>query len=279
MDINWYPGHMTGARRKMQEDIKLCDVVIELLDSRIPLSSKNPDIDELAKQKKRVVIMNKSDLADRLVNEAWKKYYEEKGFVCVMMDSRVRKQTLKVTEAVRDVCKEKIERDRRRGIANRPIKAMVVGIPNVGKSTFINSYVGKATAKTGNKPGVTRGNQWIRISKDISLLDTPGILWPKFENEEIGLSLAYIGSINDNILELTELATRLLVKIDELYPGIIYDKYEIGHVDNSDELLYEIARYKKCIKKGGEEDIEKAAKLVLDDMRQGRLGKISLERP
>ncbi|MBO5610830.1 MAG: ribosome biogenesis GTPase YlqF [Eubacterium sp.] len=279
MDINWYPGHMTGARRKMQEDIKLCDVVIELLDSRIPLSSKNPDIDELAKQKKRVVIMNKSDLADREVNEAWKKYYEEKGFVCVMMDSRVRKQTLKVTEAVRDVCKEKIERDRRRGIANRPIKAMVVGIPNVGKSTFINSYVGKATAKTGNKPGVTRGNQWIRISKDISLLDTPGILWPKFENEEIGLSLAYIGSINDNILELTELATRLLVKIDELYPGIIYDKYEIGHVDNNDELLYEIARYKKCIKKGGEEDIEKAAKLVLDDMRQGRLGKISLERP
>ena len=279
MDINWYPGHMTGARRKMQEDIKLCDVVIELLDSRIPLSSKNPDIDELAKQKKRVVIMNKSDLADREVNEAWKKYYEGKGFVCVMMDSRVRKQTLKVTEAVRDVCKEKIERDRRRGIANRPIKAMVVGIPNVGKSTFINSYVGKATAKTGNKPGVTRGNQWIRISKDISLLDTPGILWPKFENEEIGLCLAYIGSINDNILELTELATRLLVKIDELYPGNIYDKYEIGHVDNNDELLYEIARYKKCIKKGGEEDIEKAAKLVLDDMRQGRLGKISLERP
>ena len=129
MDINWYPGHMTGARRKMQEDIKLCDVVIELLDSRIPLNSKNPDIDELAKQKKRVVIMNKSDLADREVNEAWTKYYEEKGFVCVMMDSRVRKQTLKVTEAVRDVCKEKIERDRRRGIANRPIKAMVVGIP------------------------------------------------------------------------------------------------------------------------------------------------------
>ena len=279
MDINWYPGHMTGAKRKMQEDIKLCDVVIELIDSRIPGSSKNPDIDNLANSKKRIIIMNKADLADPKINELWKKHYEDQGFKVVMMDSRVRKQTLKVTEAVREVCKEKIERDRRRGIAARPIKAMVVGIPNVGKSTFINSYVGKATAKTGNKPGVTRGNQWIRISKDINLLDTPGILWPKFENDEIGLSLAFIGSINDNILELSELTILMMKRVNGMYPGLIKEKYELQSVETESDMLIEIARYKKCIKKGGEEDLEKASKLILDDLRQGRLGKISLETP
>ena len=210
MDINWYPGHMTSARRKMQEDIKLCDVVIELLDARIPGSSKNPDMDNLIGNKKRVIILNKADMADPAKTELWKKYYEDKGAYVLTMDSRVRKQTLKVTNAVKIVCKEKIERDRSRGIMNRPIKAMVAGIPNVGKSTFINSFVGKATAKTGNKPGVTRGNQWIRISKDINLLDTPGILWPKFEDEQIGTNLAFIGSINDNIIEMQQLAVEFI---------------------------------------------------------------------
>ena len=280
MDINWYPGHMTGAKRKMQEDIKLCDVVIELLDSRIPRGSKNPDLTTLAAQKKRVLILNKADMADDEITRQWKKYYEDEGYYVVLMDSRNRKQTLKITDVVRTACKDKIERDKKRGIiAPRPIKAMVAGIPNVGKSTFINSYVGKATAKTGNKPGVTRGNQWIRISKDINLLDTPGILWPKIESEETGLSLAFIGSINDNILELTELAYRMIIRVEELYPGRVLKYYELDDSEVKEDILYKIAEYKKCVKKGSEPDIEKTAKLVIDDLRQGRLGRLSLEKP
>ena len=279
MDINWYPGHMTGARRKMQEDIKLCDVVIELLDARIPGSSKNPDLDDLIGNKKRLIILNKADVADSAVTEKWVNYYENKGIKVLTMDSRVRKQTLKVTAAVKEVCKEKIERDRRRGIAARPIKAMVAGIPNVGKSTFINSFVGKTSAKTGNKPGVTRGNQWIRISKDINLLDTPGILWPKFDNQQIGLNLSFIGSINDNILEMTEVAGEFISFLKDNYCNILAERYMIKDVDDVFQIMEEIAIAKKCVKKGGEPDIEKACILLLDDFRSGKLGRISLETP
>ena len=279
MDINWYPGHMTGARRKMQEDIKLCDVVIELLDARIPGSSKNPDLDDLIGNKKRLIILNKADMADSVVTEKWVNYYESKGIKVLTMDSRVRKQTLKVTAAVKEVCKEKIERDRRRGIAARPIKAMVAGIPNVGKSTFINSFVGKTSAKTGNKPGVTRGNQWIRISKDINLLDTPGILWPKFDNQQIGLNLSFIGSINDNILEMTEVAGEFISFLKDNYCNILAERYMIKDVDDVFQIMEEIAIAKKCVKKGGEPDIEKACILLLDDFRSGKLGRISLETP
>ena len=279
MDINWYPGHMTGARRKMQEDIKLCDVVIELLDARIPGSSKNPDLDDLIGNKKRLIILNKADMADSAVTEKWVNYYESKGIKVLTMDSRVRKQTLKVTAAVKEVCKEKIERDRRRGIAARPIKAMVAGIPNVGKSTFINSFVGKTSAKTGNKPGVTRGNQWIRISKDINLLDTPGILWPKFDNQQIGLNLSFIGSINDNILEMTEVAGEFISFLKDNYCNILAERYMIKDVDDIFQIMEEIAIAKKCVKKGGEPDIEKACILLLDDFRSGKLGRISLETP
>ena len=279
MDINWYPGHMTSARRKMQEDIKLCDVVIELLDARIPGSSKNPDMDNLIGNKKRVIILNKADMADPAKTELWKKYYEDKGAYVLTMDSRVRKQTLKVTNAVKIVCKEKIERDRSRGIMNRPIKAMVAGIPNVGKSTFINSFVGKATAKTGNKPGVTRGNQWIRISKDINLLDTPGILWPKFEDEQIGTNLAFIGSINDNIIEMQQLAVEFIDYLKDNYCKVLSGRYMIENVDDSYQVLEKIAENKNCVKKGGELDIDKACRSILDDFRSGKLGKISLETP
>lgn len=279
MDINWYPGHMTGARRKMQEDIKLCDVVIELLDARIPGSSKNPDLDDLIGNKNRLIILNKADMADNAVTEKWVNYYESKGIKVLTMDSRVRKQTLKVTAAVKEVCKEKIERDRRRGIAARPIKAMVAGIPNVGKSTFINSFVGKTSAKTGNKPGVTRGNQWVRISKDINLLDTPGILWPKFDNQQIGLNLSFIGSINDNILEMTEVAGEFISFLKDNYCNILAERYMIKDVDDVFQIMEEIAIAKKCVKKGGEPDIEKACILLLDDFRSGKLGRISLETP
>ena len=258
MDINWYPGHMTGARRKMQEDIKLCDVVIELLDARIPGSSKNPDLDDLIGNKKRLIILNKADMADSAVTEKWVNYYESKGIKVLTMDSRVRKQTLKVTAAV---------------------KAMVAGIPNVGKSTFINSFVGKTSAKTGNKPGVTRGNQWVRISKDINLLDTPGILWPKFDNQQIGLNLSFIGSINDNILEMTDVAGEFISFLKDNYCNILAERYMIKDVDDVFQIMEEIAIAKKCVKKGGEPDIEKACILLLDDFRSGKLGRISLETP
>ena len=193
MNFQWYPGHMTKAKRQMQEDIKLIDLVIELVDARIPLSSRNPDIDELGKNKYRLILMNKADLADKEQTKKWAEYFKAKGFFVVSLDARTKNSMKSITDIVMEACKEKIERDRKRGIKNRPVRAMVVGIPNVGKSTFINSYAGKACAKTGNKPGVTKGKQWIRLNKNVELLDTQGILWPKFEDQIVGLRLALIG--------------------------------------------------------------------------------------
>ena len=279
MDIQWYPGHMTSARRMMQENIKLIDIVIELLDARVPGASKNPDIDQLAKGKFRLLLFNKVDLADPAVTKRWKEYYEKQGFRVLLLDSRNRKDASAVGKAVQEVCKEKIERDRRKGIVGRPIKAMIVGIPNVGKSTFINSFAGKASAKTGNKPGVTKGKQWIRISKDMDLLDTPGILWPKFENPQVGMALGWIGSINDDILEKTGLAYELLTFLQKYYCNLLSDRYKITEGMSSEEGLAQIADVRKCIKKGNEPDIDKAAKCLLDDLRSGKLGRITLEYP
>ena len=221
MEFQWYPGHMTKAKRQMQEDIKLIDLVIELVDARIPLSSRNPDIDELGKQKARLILLNKADLADPKVTAGWKTYFQDKGYFVVTLDSRNRKGMKEVTQVVMDACAKKIERDRARGIKNRPVRAMVVGIPNVGKSTFINSYAGKACAKTGNKPGVTKGKQWIRLNKNVELLDTPGILWPKFEDQTVGLHLACIGSIKDELLQTEELALELCKILKDKYPGAL----------------------------------------------------------
>ena len=197
MHYQWYPGHMTKAKRMMEENIKLIDLIIEVVDARIPLSSRNPDIDKLGQNKYRLIILNKVDLADAEATNNWSSYFKAKGYYVVKMDARERKGAASVNKAVQEVCKEKIERDRKRGILNRPVRAMVVGIPNVGKSTFINSYAGKACAKTGNKPGVTKGKQWIRLNKTTELLDTPGILWPKFEDQLVGFRLALIGAIKD----------------------------------------------------------------------------------
>ena len=185
MNFQWYPGHMTKAKRQMQEDIKLIDLVVELVDARIPLSSRNPDIDELGKNKYRLILMNKSDLADPRATEAWSRFFKDKGYYVVSLDARSKAGMKSITDMIMEACKEKIERDRKRGIKNRPVRAMVVGIPNVGKSTFINSYAGKACAKTGNKPGVTKGKQWIRLNRNVELLDTPGILWRKFEDQKV----------------------------------------------------------------------------------------------
>lgn len=270
---------MTKAKRQMQEDIKLIDLVIELVDARIPLSSRNPDIDDLGRQKARLILMNKADLADEKQNQAWASYFREKGFFVVKLDARTKAGMKTISTVIMDACKEKIERDRKRGIKNRPVRAMVVGIPNVGKSTFINTYAGKACAKTGNKPGVTKGKQWIRLNKNVELLDTPGILWPKFEDQKVGLFLALIGSIKDEILNIDELSIELITILRENYPGLLAQRYEVSEEQAPAEILAGIARNRNCVKKGGELDYSKAASLVIDEFRNGRLGKITLEFP
>lgn len=279
MNFQWYPGHMTKAKRAMKEDIKLVDLVIELVDARVPISSRNPDIDELGKQKARLIVLNKADLADKKKNELWKVYFQQKGYQAVCLDSRSGAGIKAVHGAIQEACKEKIERDRRRGIRNRPVRAMVVGIPNVGKSTFINTLAGKACAKTGNKPGVTKGNQWIRLNKNVELLDTPGILWPKFEDQEVGRHLAYIGAIKDDILNLEELALGLIRFLRDRYEGILERRYGIELEELDYECLKQIAQSRSCLLKGGAYDTEKAAILFIEDFRSGRLGQITVESP
>ena len=263
----------------MQENIKLIDIVIELVDARVPLSSKNPDIDELAKNKFRLILLNKSDLADERLTESWEKYYKGKGFSVRRINARSGAGMKSLTNVIQEACKEKIERDRKRGILNRPLRAMIVGIPNVGKSTFINTYVGKACTKTGNKPGVTKGAQWIRLNKNVELLDTPGILWPKFEDQEVGIRLAYIGSIKDDILNVQELALRFIEYLKQEYPGTIAEVYKAEENQESYQILERIAVNRQCRLKGDQLDYDKAAAMLLDDYRSGRLGRITLERP
>ena len=253
--------------------------MIELVDARIPLSSRNPDIDDLGKNKYRLILMNKSDLADKKATEQWKSFFEKKGFFVVSLDARKKNAMKTITDIVMEACKEKIERDRKRGIKNRPVRAMVVGIPNVGKSTFINSYAGKACAKTGNKPGVTKGKQWIRLNKNVELLDTPGILWPKFEDQMVGLRLALIGSIKDEILNVDELAVELIKILKAEYPGILSARYEIEEDKAEVDNLLDIAKSRNCLSKGNELDYSKAATLLIDEFRSGMLGNITLERP
>lgn len=279
MNLQWYPGHMTKAKRQMQEDLKLIDLIIELVDARIPLSSRNPDIDELGKNKARLILLNKSDLADERYNEQWSAYFQKKGFYVVKVNAKSGAGLKSIQGVIQEACKEKIERDRRRGIKNRPIRAMVVGIPNVGKSTFINSYAGKACAKTGNKPGVTKGKQWIRLNKTLELLDTPGILWPKFEDQEVGKRLAFIGSIKDEILNLEELSLELLDYIRTNYPGLLNTRYGIEEEGTPVSLLEAVADKRKCLIRGQEIDYAKAAGIVMEEFRNGKIGRITLEFP
>lgn len=277
VNVQWYPGHMTKAKRQMQEDIKLIDLIIELVDARVPLSSRNPDIDEIGKNKARLILLNKADLADETQNEAWKAYFQEKGFYVVKVDSRNGAGMKMVQNVIQEACKEKTERDRKRGIKNRPIRAMVAGIPNVGKSTFINTFAGKACAKTGNKPGVTKGKQWIRLNKNVELLDTPGILWPKFEDQEVGKRLAFIGSIKDDILNMEELALELISYLCEKYPGTIEERYHIPEEGEPVDILGAIAKVRGCLKKGEELDYTKATGILFEEFRSGKIGRITLE--
>ncbi len=279
MNLQWYPGHMTSAMRTMREDVKLVDLIIELLDARVPRSSRNPDLSSLGAGKGRLILLNKADLADEECNRRWIAHFKEEGTEVLAINAKTGQGMEQIRSAVREACKEKIERDRRRGIKNRPLRAMVAGIPNVGKSSFINSFGKKAAAKTGNKPGVTRGRQWIKIRNELELLDTPGVLWPKFEDPQVGLHLALIGSINDEILPTEELGTELLALLKKGWPGRISARYETEEEQDTAALLTAIGKRLGCLKPGGGIDTLRAARLILDDLRSARLGRISLELP
>ena len=279
MNVQWYPGHMTKAKRMMQEDIKLIDLIVELVDARIPLSSRNPDIDELGKNKSRLILLNKSDLADEKGNSQWEAYFKAQGFHVHKINARSGAGVKAINGLIQVACKEKIERDRRRGIKNRPVRAMVVGIPNVGKSTLMNTFAGKACTKTGNKPGVTKGKQWIRLNKNVELLDTPGILWPKFEDQEVGVRLAVIGSIKDDILNLDELSLSLIHYLREAYPGVLAERYQLEEKGSDVEVLEQVAKNRNCLLRGQELDYSKAAGILLDEFRSGKIGRITLEMP
>lgn len=279
MNVQWYPGHMTKAKRMMQENIKLVDLILELVDARVPFSSRNPDINEMGRQKARIILLNKCDLADEKKTALWSDYFRNQGFQVVQVNSRSGSGLKAIHGAVQEACKEKIERDRKRGILNRPIRAMVAGIPNVGKSTFINSFAGKACTKTGNKPGVTRGAQWVRLNKQVELLDTPGLLWPRFEDPKAGLRLAMIGSVKDEVLNTEELSFELLQFLRTDYPGVLAGRYGIQEGEDAFTMLSQIAENRGCLLKGGELNLEKAVGILLEEFRSGKLGRFTLEVP
>lgn len=281
MSIQWFPGHMAKTRRIIQENLKLVDVVIELLDARIPASSKNPEIDDILRNKPRITAMNKADLADERISREWKEWYSSRGFSCILIDSLRGKGISELKHLLRELVKEKTERERKRGRVFRPVRTMVVGIPNVGKSSFINKVSGRASAITGDRPGVTRGKQWIRLNREIELLDTPGILWPKFDDVNVGLNLAFTGAIKDEVFDITEIAARLMEKLITSYPGVIMERYRLKNVDgvSGNEMLIEAGKGRGCIISGGKVDLTRISAIILDEFRAGKIGKITLERP
>lgn len=291
-NINWYPGHMAKTKRQIIEDLKLVDVVVEILDSRIPISSQNPDIQPYLKEKKRVEVLNKCDLADEQETKAWVKYFESKNISAVTTDSNSGKGIRDVVKKIQDVVKETQEKYALKGRAGKNIRVLVLGIPNVGKSSFINRISKKSSAQVGNKPGVTRQKQWIRVEEGIELMDTPGVLWPKFESEEVAMNLAYTGTIKDDILEKTEIAYSLLKYLVNNYKSNLAERYKlenkIDEVMNSNEYQDENDKYlaifeligkkRGAIVSGGRVDYEKVSNILLDEFRSGKLGKITLEK-
>ena len=280
MNVQWYPGHMTKTMRMLSMDIALVDVVIELLDARIPYSSKNPDIDGLAAHKRRIVALNKADLANPHMTVEWVNYYVNKGFSVTATDSVSGEGIQKIADMARRLMQDKIERQKSRGRVFAPIRAMVVGVPNVGKSTLINKYTGSAATKTADKPGVTRGKQWVRICKDFELLDTPGVLWPKFDDVNIGLRLAFTGAVNDQIFDRVENALAFIALICKIAPEAVKMRYKIDFKEEAPyEILTEIAKARGFLLRAGQLDIERAAIILLDEFRAGKLGRITLEEP
>lgn len=279
MNIQWYPGHMVKTKREIQQTLKLIDVVIEILDARIPESSKNPDLDGIIGSKPKIVLLNKCDLAEENITKKWIEYYKEKGNSAIEIDSVKGKGLNRIYPTVKVVLKDKIERMISKGIVGRPVRALVAGIPNVGKSSFINRISSKQNAKTGDKPGVTKSNQWIKVNKEFELLDTPGILWPKFDDEKVALHLAFTRAIKDEILDTEELCLKFIEEMVRNKPERLIDRYNIELVEDALNNLENIGKKRGCIISGGDIDLLRTSKIILDDFRSGRLGKISLESP
>ena len=290
-NINWFPGHMAKTRRQITEDLKLVDIVVEILDARIPFSSQNPEIKEITKNKKKVIVLNKSDLSDKNDNEMWREYYIKKGYRTILVDSNSGKGINEVIKQIQFVAEDELEKMAKKGRIGKKIRAMIVGIPNVGKSSFINRITKKNSTVVGNKPGVTRQKQWIRINDSIELMDTPGVLWPKFEDEKVALNLAFTGTIKDEILQITEIAYNLtkfllenykenLLRRYSLEEKIINDILEQEQEENLNiyEIMQMIGKKRGAIIVGGNIDDEKTSKIILDDFRSGKLGNITLEK-
>ena len=281
MNIQWYPGHMTKTRRMMEENLKLVDAVCEILDARIPISSRNPDMDFICGSKPRLVILNRIDLADPALVRRWSDYFRSKGMAVVATDCKSKKGINNFVPAVRGLLVEKLQRYAEKGQAGRPLKIMVVGIPNVGKSTFINQIAGRKGAKAENRPGVTRGKQWVTVDQGLLLLDTPGILWPKFEDPEVGIRLAYTGAVKDDVIDLESLACHLMEMLWQRYPDAVRSRYQVDLPENAEgwELLEAAGRKRGYLVSGGEVNTERMARVLLEEYRSCKLGRFTLETP
>ena len=280
MNIQWYPGHMTKTRRQIEADLKQVDAVCEIVDARIPMSSRNPDIDAICGSKPRIIVLNRMDLADPNTTKKWAAYFKKKGMAVLATDCKTRKGIADFTPAARIACAEKLERDAKRGM-NRPLRVMVVGIPNVGKSTLINQISGRKGAKAENRPGVTRGKQWVTVDSGLQLLDTPGILWPKFEDPEVGMMLAYTGAVKEGVIDVEELACRLMELLHKYYPQTLLERYKVEAPEGTPgwELIGMAGKKRGYLVSGGEVNTERMSKVLLDEFRGGKLGKFTLEHP
>jgi len=281
MNIQWYPGHMAKAKRKIMEELKLVDIAIELLDARIPISSRNPEVDEIVGNKKRIIVLNKSDISDPQLNIEWKKYFEQKGITPILANAAKGTGLKDILKESKNLMKDELEILKKKGLKHKTIRGLVIGIPNVGKSTLINKLANRSIAQTGDRPGVTKSKQWIKVNEDFELLDTPGILWPKFDDERIGLNLAFTGAIKDEILDIEELARKFILKALKDFPDKLYKRYNVELEEDSDveTIINRIGRKRGCILPGNEVDTNRAAAMILDDFRSGRIGLITLEKP